>query len=308
MRDEAAVKAGMESKRTKIFYGLGSIAFGVKDNGFQTILLPFYNLVLHIPAQLVGLAIAIAFVFDAFLDPIVGQVSDNLHTRWGRRHPLMYAAALPVAITYLLLWNPPHWSGSALFVYLIIVSILVRTLITFYEIPSSALVPELTQDYDQRTSFLGYRLFFAWYGGMTMYALAFIVFLTPDATHKVGQLNERGYSHYGITAAIVMFLAIVISAAGTHKFIPLLRVPEERRGSLANYFREILRIMKNRAFLNLMLAGMIFYFATGLVFALNTYLLTYVWQLSNVQIFVLSLSTFIAVFLGFVLAIPVSKR
>ena len=99
MSESAAVKTEMESTRTKIFYGLGSIAFGVKDNGFQTILLPFYNLVLHIPAQLVGLAIAIAFVFDAFLDPIVGQVSDNLHTRWGRRHPLMYAAALPVAVS-----------------------------------------------------------------------------------------------------------------------------------------------------------------------------------------------------------------
>jgi GPH family glycoside/pentoside/hexuronide:cation symporter len=305
---DAALKRDLTSLRTKIFYGLGSVAFGVKDNGFQTILLLFYNQVVHLPGIQVGLAISIALMVDAFIDPVVGHFSDNLRTRWGRRHPLMYAAALPVAIGYLLLWNPPHWSLSALFVYLIVVAIIIRTLITFYEIPSSALVPELTQDYDERTSFLGYRLFFAWYGGMTMYALAFLVFLTPDRTHKVGQLNETGYSHYGITAAIIMFLAIVISAAGTHKFIPLLRVPEERRGSLADYFREILRIMKNRAFLNLMLAGMIFYFATGLVFALNTYLLTYLWQLNNVQIFVLSLSTFIAVFLGFVLAIPVSKR
>ena len=298
----------LTSLRTKIFYGLGSVAFGVKDNGFQTILLLFYNQVMHLPGIQVGLAISIALMIDAFIDPVVGHFSDNLRTRWGRRHPLMYAAAVPVAIGYLLLWNPPHWSTSALFVYLIVVAILVRTLITFYEIPSSALVPELTQDYDQRTSFLGYRLFFAWYGGMTMYALAFIVFLTPDATHKVGQLNERGYSHYGITAALVMFAAIVISAAGTHKFIPYLRKPAERRGSLGDYFREIFRIMNNRAFLNLMLAGVVFYFATGVVFALDTYVKTYVWLLSNVQIFVMSLSTFIAVLLGFILALPVSRR
>ncbi|HEY1961283.1 MAG TPA: MFS transporter [Rhizomicrobium sp.] len=305
---DAALKRELTSLRTKIFYGLGSIAFGVKDNGFQTILLLFYNQVVHLPGLLVGLALSIALMIDAFVDPIVGHFSDNLRTRWGRRHPLMYGAALPVAIGYLLLWNPPHWSLPAMFAYLVVAAIFVRTLITFYEIPSSALVPELTEDYDQRTSFLGYRLFFAWYGGMTMYALAFLVFLTPDRTHKVGQLNAAGYSHYGITAAIIMFIAIVISAAGTHKFIPLLRVPEERRGTLGDYFREILRIMNNRAFLNLMLAGIMFYFATGLVFALNTYLLTYLWQLSNVQIFALSLSTFIAVFLGFVLAIPVSKR
>ena len=46
----------MTSVRTKIFYGLGSIAFGVKDNGFQTILLPFYNQVVHLPPLLTGLA------------------------------------------------------------------------------------------------------------------------------------------------------------------------------------------------------------------------------------------------------------
>ena len=306
--DHAAARDDIGSLRTKLFYGLGSVAYGVKDNGFQTILLLFYNQVLHLPGILVGIALAVALMIDAFVDPIVGHFSDNLRTRWGRRHPLMYASALPVAVGYLLLWNPPHWSVHALFVYLFVVAIFVRTLITFYEIPSSALAPELARDYDERTSLLGYRLFFAWYGGMTMFALAFLVFLTPDATHKVGQLNRTGYSHYGITAAIIMFLAIVISAAGTHKFIPRLRVPAERRGTLVEYFREILSIMNNRAFLNLMCAGIFFYFATGLVFALNTYVLTYVWQLNNVQIFIISLSTFLAVLFGFVIALPVSKR
>lgn len=305
---DAASRDDITSLRTKLFYGLGSVAFGVKDNGFQTILLLFYNQVIHLPAIMVGVALAIALMVDAFIDPVVGHFSDNLRTRWGRRHPLMYASALPVAVGYLLLWNPPHWSQGAMFLYLIVIAIFVRTLITFYEIPSSALAPELARDYDQRTSFMGYRLFFAWYGGMTMFALAFLVFLRPDATHKVGQLNETGYSHYGITAAIVMFLAIVISAMGTHKFIPRLRVPEERRGTLLDYFREILRIMNNRAFLNLMQAGIFFYFATGVVFALNTYVFTYIWQLSAVQIFILSLSTFLAVLLGFAVAIPASKR
>jgi GPH family glycoside/pentoside/hexuronide:cation symporter len=105
-----------------------------------------------------------------------------------------------------------------------------------------------------------------------------------------------------------MIAAILISAAGTHKFIPLLRKPAQRRGTLREYFREIFRIMNNRAFLNLMFAGIVFYFATGLVFALNTYVQTYLWQLSNVQIFIMSLSTFIAVLLGFILALPVSRR
>src|SRR5580658_4029915 len=86
------------TRRTKLFYGLGTVAFGVKDNGFNYLLLPFYNQVVGLSAPLVGLAILIAMTLDAIIDPMIGQFSDNLRTRWGRRHPFMYAAALPVAL------------------------------------------------------------------------------------------------------------------------------------------------------------------------------------------------------------------
>ncbi len=301
-------RRALTSVSTKVFYGLGSIAYGVKDNGFQTILLPFYNLVLHVPAQLAGLAIFIALVVDAFLDPIVGQMSDNLRSRWGRRHPLMYLSALPVSISYLLLWNPPAWSPGALFVYLIIVAIVVRTFITFYEIPSSALVPELTDDYDERTSFIAYRVLFGWYGGLAMLTVALFVFMRPDTAHKVGQLNPIGYSHYGLMAAVVMFAAILISAAGTHRFIPLFRQPAARTPSLLQYTKEMLATLNNRAFLILLAAGIFFNTATGLVFALTFYVNTFFWRFSNQQIGTLTLASFLAVLIAFVISPPLSRR
>ena len=70
---------------TKLFYGSGSIAFGVKDNGFQTFLLLFYSQLVGLPAAWVSGAIFIALVIDAFMDPIIGQTSDHLRSRWGRR-------------------------------------------------------------------------------------------------------------------------------------------------------------------------------------------------------------------------------
>lgn len=300
-------RRALTSLSTKVFYGFGSVAFGVKDNGFQTILLPFYNLVLHLPAQLVGLAIFIALVVDAFLDPIVGHMSDHLRTRWGRRHPLMYLSALPVAVSYLLLWNPPHWSQGALFVYLIVVAIVVRTFITFYEIPSSALIPEFTENYDERTSFASYRVLFGWFGGLTMASLAFYVFMRPDATHKVGQLNPLGYSHYGLTAAVVMFFAILISAAGTHRFIPQFRKPEARGLTLFQYAREMIATLNNRAFLILVCSAVFSSLATGLVFALNFYVNTFFWKFDNKQLSVLTLSVFVAVFIAFLISPPISR-
>ena len=92
---------------TKVSYGFGAVAFGVKDNGFSYFLLIFYSQVIGLDARLVGLALTISLLVDAVFDPILGYWSDNLRSKWGRRHPFMYAAAIPIAATYFLLWSPP---------------------------------------------------------------------------------------------------------------------------------------------------------------------------------------------------------
>ena len=139
----------------KVAYGIGSVASGVKNNGFDYFLLFFYSQVMGVSASLVSAALAIALVFDAISDPLIGYFSDNTRTSWGRRHPYMYGAAVPVTLCYFFLWNPPgQLSGDELFPFLVAISILIRTLITVYEIPSSALAAEMTDDYDERTSLL----------------------------------------------------------------------------------------------------------------------------------------------------------
>jgi Na+/melibiose symporter-like transporter len=302
-----AQKAGL-STSTKLYYGVGSVAFGVKDQGFSYLLLIFYNQVVGLSSATVGLAIMIALVVDSFLDPIMGQVSDNTRSRWGRRHPYMYAAAIPVAVSYLMLWSPPDWSERALFFYLIAVAVVIRSFITMYEIPSSALAAELTTSYDERTKVLSYRYFFGWWGGLIMTLLAFQVFLKPDATHRVGQLNPVGYVHYGFAASAVMLAAILISALGTHRHIPKLRQPPARKLSLAELGKEMVGTLAHRSFMVLMCAGVFNAMATGLVLSLNLYFNTYFWQLTAGQIALLTLGNFASAALAFVFATPLSKR
>lgn len=295
---------------TKLFYGFGSVAFGVKDNGFSFLLLLYYNQVLGLPERWVGLAIMIALVADAISDPIVGYASDNLHSRWGRRHPFMYAAAVPVALSYYFLWNPPPGlSHGALFAYLVVIAIVVRTFITFYEIPSSSLVPELTADYDQRTSLLSFRYFFGWWGGLTMAVLAFRAFLQPDAAHPVGVLNPQGYSVYGLAAAIIMLLAILASTAGTHSYIPHLKRPPERRGfDVRRSLAEIRATLSNRSFLTLFCAIVFASMAAGLMAALNIYFNTFFWELSSDQMSILVIANFVSAALALALAPQASLR
>ena len=296
------------TRRTKLFYGLGTVAFGVKDNGFNYLLLPFYNQVVGLSAPLVGLAILIAMTLDAIIDPMVGQISDNWRSRWGRRHPFMYAAALPVALSYLLLWNPPHWSQGALFLYLICVAVLIRGFISLYEVPSSALAAELTLGYDERTVLLSYRYFFGWIGGLVLYVIAFRFLFTPDAHHPVGQTNPVGYARYGLLAASMMFFAIIASSWGTHDRIATLAQPPARRETVSQMLRDILEAWSNRSFQFLTLSGVATSMALGLNASMNFYINTYFWGLTAPQISLLAAGVLVSAFVALSLAPMVSRR
>ncbi len=291
---------------TKLYYGFGSVAYGVKDNGFAYFLLLFYNQVMGLPAAWVGLGIMTALVVDALTDPVVGYASDNLHSRFGRRHPFMYASALPVAISFYLLWSPPEFESQvALFAYFCTVAITVRIAITFYEIPSTSLVAELTDDYDQRTSMLAYRYFFGWWGGLAMSASAYLVFLPQD---RGGVLYREGYQAYGLASCVLMFVAIVASALGTHRHIPELRKPPIReRFELGTTLAELRDTLSNRNFLVLFFSALFSAMAAGITTSLNIYFNTYFWELESSQLGLLVLPLFVSAGLALVIGPKLSK-
>jgi len=290
----------------KLAHGSGAAAFGIKNGGFDYFLLLFYGTVIGLEPGLVGLAILIALVVDAISDPLVGYWSDNFRSRWGRRHPFMYAAALPVALSYFLLWNPPDWGQTGLFVYLTVLAVLIRTFITFYETPSSALIPELTTDYADRTSLQAYRLLFGWSAGTGMSVVMFGVLLTGP----LGMRDPDAYATYGIIASVLIFATIMMSALGTHSRIPYLHQPvgTGERYSVGRIFREMLQTLSEKSFIALFLATMLFAIASGLSAALAFLMLNYFWGFSEYQIFIWTCSVFISALLGFVLAPRATRR
>ena len=290
----------------KLAHGSGAAAFGIKNGGFDYFLLLFYGTVIGLEPGLVGLAILIALVVDAISDPLVGYWSDNFRSRWGRRHPFMYAAALPVALSYFLLWSPPDWGQTGLFIYLTVLAVLIRTFITFYETPSSALIPELTTDYADRTSLQAYRLLFGWSAGTGMSVVMFGVLLTGP----LGMRDPDAYATYGIIASVLIFATIMMSALGTHSRIPYLHQPvgTGERYSVGRIFREMLQTLSEKSFIALFLATMLFAIASGLSAALAFLMLNYFWGFSEYQIFIWTCSVFISALLGFVLAPWATRR
>jgi len=288
--------------RSRWSFGLGSVAYGIKDSGFATFLLLFYNQVVGLPSGAVGLAVGAALIVEAFVDPLVGYLSDHTHSRWGRRHPWMYASAIPVALGWWLLWNPPHWAHGPLLIYVFASALTVRVALSMFEIPSSALGPELSSDYDERTRLFSYRYLFGWGGGLAMLFLAYSVFLRPDSTHANGLTNGDGYRLMATLAAVLMAVSIIASSIGLHHEIGRLPPATRTAGTLRDHFTMFGRTIANKGFLILMAAGLCAYTAQGVSFALSNYNYQFVWRLAGNDYVLLPIALMVGATIAFFIA------
>ena len=288
----------------KVIHGLGSVAYGVKDNGFSVFLLIFYNQVLGIDAGLVGTVIMAALIFDAFADPIIGELSDRTQSKWGRRLPWLYSAAIPLGIIWMLLWHPPEMGQTGTIIWLFCTAVLARTLVAMCEVPSIALVPELTGDYDERTRLMRYRFLFGWAGGLLMLIFAYGIFFTGEK----GVSDPAGYDAYSVWGALMMTGAVLISALGQHRHVAKQSPPAPRGAGLGHALAEVKATLSNKAFLWLVSAALFALINQGLTFALSNYQLAFLWQLQQMEMLYYALLLFGTVIVAFFIVPPLSAR
>lgn len=281
--------------RIKLGHGFGSVVYGVKDNGFSTLLMLFYNQALGLDAGMIGLILLIALLLDALIDPIVGYGSDKTHTRWGQRHPWIYAAILPMALCWVMIWNPPSLKPNELMLYLLLFAFLMRASVSCFEVPSLSIVPALSADYDERTSITRWRFLFAWAGGLVMLMLAFGVFLVPETGYPVGLLNVRGYNLFGISGAILIVIAGLSSALTTHRRLAHLQDVPPTHLPLGETLREMRRTLSNRPYLILLASTLFTYINLGMSFSIAIYALTYFWEVPQSGFLAYSVTLFLGV-------------
>lgn len=286
--------------RLALSNAVGSIAYGVKDNGFSTFLLLFYNQVLGMEARLVSFALLIALVFDGFLDPIIGHLSDRTRTRWGRRLPWLYLAALPLGAAWYVLWTP---SGKPSFLVLVASAVLVRALVACVEVPSGALVPEITRDYDERTRLVRFRYLFAWAGGLLMLTLAYQVFLAGNL------LDPQGYRSLGLAGAILISGSVLISALAQHRYVaaPTIGAVSKSVGT-GSAFSDIRECLTHPAFVILLGAIALGYTGQGITFSISNYLYLYVWQFSPLAFKIYPAVLMFSVIGAFMTVQPLQRR
>ena len=193
---------------TKLAYGSGDMGPAITANILVFFLLYFFTNVAGLPAGLAGSILAIGKVGDAINDPIAGILSDRTRTRWGRRIPWMLFGAIPFGIFFFLQWLVPNFSDDAsinnwyLFIYYIIVATLFNLAYTAVNLPYTALTPELTQDYNERTTLNSFRFAFSIGGSILSLVLATVIFQAyPDNP-------KQQYLALGIVSSLISIVAL----------------------------------------------------------------------------------------------------
>ncbi|MEM8499836.1 MAG: MFS transporter [Pseudomonadota bacterium] len=278
------------SQGVKWSFGVGQMAEGIKNSSFSAFLLFFYNQVLGLPAELAGLAIAISLIFDAVTDPMIGTISDRWHSTLGRRHPFMYASAIPLAISFYFLFAPAPFvtqgHDAILFAWMLLLTLLTRGAMTLYHVPHLALGAELSEDYDERTRLVAIRQIFSVSGYLIVYGLGFGLFFAPTPAFENGQLNSEAYPPFAMILALISLITVFISGWGTRSRIPYLPKAQVDTGKLRleGVLMEALETLNNRSFRWLMVSYIIIITAYGLGTASQLYLLTFFWELPRFQI------------------------
>ncbi len=300
----------LERKPIFWFYGSAAMAYGIKSNAFDYLLLIFANQVLGVPGYLASVALAIAMLWDAASDLLLGHWSDKTSSRLGRRHPFMYAGLLVLPASFYALFSPViELDPESAFWYVLVLSLLIRTGTTLFEVPSTALLPDMEQDYDRRNKWLALRHAFGWYGGNGIHTINFFFWVGA-----YGVTAQAGYTIYGTAGALIIAAVIVISALGTQRVAAALPRPDDTF-KLREITREVAQIFQsvgNRNFAALFFYGLAVGIAGGLGTALYLYNTVYFFgfsgnQIATTGVFVL-ISPVVAYWAGPALAYRLGKK
>jgi len=241
----------------------------------------FLTDIAHLKPIYVAPILLIGGIWDAINDPLVGVLVDRVRSRWGRRRPFFLFGALPYAFFFIMLWWVPPWTNQpALALYYVVAYLLYDTAFTIVSVPYSALTPELTEDYDERTSLNGYSQAVSIAGGL-------IAAISVPALKDAFLDQKTGFFVAGLIFGFFAFLPYLL----------LFFTVEERFSHTQqvsyNVFEAIQHTVKNKAFLYV--AG-IYLTAWAAVQVVGNELLYYLKYLMNMES---DFSTILGLLMGF---------
>ncbi|MDH3588426.1 MAG: MFS transporter [Gammaproteobacteria bacterium] len=259
----------------KLAYGAGALVNNLLAST-GNLIVPVLNMGLGMNPALAGLAASLPRLTDAITDPLMGYISDNTKSRWGRRRPYIFAGAIMAGLLLMLLWQlPDNKSESFYFWYFLIVSVFFFLAYTVYATPWVALGYELTPDYHERTRLMGVQNFI----GQPVWMIAgYYVYFTQnwfdnmkDGAAALAIIMGVVVIAIGILPAIFLrerFREIAVAEAAT-------QVKQGIWHAVAGFLRGFATTVKFAPFLKLCLATFLIFNGFQLIGAFQIYVLTY---------------------------------
>jgi GPH family glycoside/pentoside/hexuronide:cation symporter len=296
--DDASViarKAPVGAK-FKLLYGSGGVIDGITTASLTYFLLFYLTTVCGLSGTLAGTALLVGLLIDAIADPMIGLLSDNTRSPRGRRFPYLLYGTIPLAILFGLIFSIPGWlTGTALLIYAGLVSMALRICISLFLLPYVAVGAEVTDDYVARSSIVTWRICFNMIGTFLAIGLGLGVFMAG----KDGLLHREAYVGFGWACAAVIAVTGLTAAFATKRVLPRLHPVEPSNGPIVRRFlRELGEVFRNRSFVVLFGAVVVFFVAQGTAGALALYLNRYFWALSTESVQLVLIGATLGPFVG----------
>ncbi|GAC13903.1 MFS transporter [Aliiglaciecola lipolytica] len=260
----------------KFIYGLGALVnnlLGAAIGGMVIVL----NLGLAMNPALVGLVSALPRLTDALTDPLMGYISDNTKTKWGRRRPYIFCGAIVAGLVYALIWQlPREQSEMFYFWFFLIGSLFFYLAYTVFATPYIALGYELTPDYHERTRLMAVQNFM----GQMAYLLApwFLWFMQNDNLFD-DMIQGAGWLAI-IIGAFTIFVGILPAIFLKEPNLAILDKPaktdtETFSPGIKGFFKGFAETLKNKPFLCLCGATFLVFNGFMMVSSFQFYVIIY---------------------------------
>lgn len=191
--------------KTKLAFGVGDLGAAIVAAVQGFFLNAFLLDVAGLRPVAAGTIFLIVKIWDSVNDPIIGALTDRTNTRWGRRRPWLLFGAIPFGLSFFLHWLVPDLGDVGKFIYYLVVALLLDTAFTAVNVPYTALTPELSDDYDERTSLNAYRFGFSILGGMVAAFLHGIIVAAFDNAKTGNAVAAAIWSFFIIASALITF-------------------------------------------------------------------------------------------------------
>lgn len=258
----------------KLALGAGGVTMFFGNVGVKSIAAPVYQMTLGINPALLGLMMAIPRLWDAITDPVMGNVSDNFRSRWGRRRPFIALGAVLMGLSFGLIWMvPEHWSETAILTYFVVTSLLFYTCFTIFAVPFNSLTYEMTPDYHERTRVMAYPTFFskvAEAGYFWVIPLAGMVAAWMDSASILPGVRVVGW---GVGFVIMALIGVLPALLVKERFAR--KIEARPKGERVKFLPALTQSLRSRAFGILISLTVLKVIAGMLASSLDYYLIVY---------------------------------